>query len=196
MLIKTVFKSFIIFSYQTDSHDAIYKLSQGVVYAGQSYGLFKDVLHNEWMQTKTRKAQVVIAVLDSDSQSFSFLLLQTNKKRGEFWQNVTGKIDEGETYEDGALREVMEETGVSVELIVDMVDLKISHEFIDERKRNCHEKAYLLVLDKKWDVKIDPHEHQDHRWVAMESITPKVVKHQGNFEALEKSLNLLKHWGL
>ena len=148
------------------------------------------------MQTKTKKAQVVIAVLDSDRQTFSFLLLQTNKKRGEFWQNVTGKVDEGETYEDGGLREAIEETGLNVEHIVDMVDLKISHEFTDEKKRNCHEKAFLLVLDHKWDIKIDSHEHQDFRWVSMEAITPQAVKHQGNFEALEKSLGILKHWGL
>lgn len=148
------------------------------------------------MDHKTKKAQVVIAVLDTERQSFSFLLLQTNEKRGEFWQNVTGKIEENETFEEGGLREAIEETGLKIESIIDMIDLKISHDFIDERKRNCHEKSFLLILDEKWNVKIDPKEHKDHRWVPMEEIFDKIVKHKGNFETLQKSTHLLKHWGL
>ncbi len=148
------------------------------------------------MDHKTKKAQIVIATLDSERQSFTFLLMQTNEKRGEFWQNVTGKINETETFEEGGLREAIEETGLKIESIIDMIDLKISHDFIDERKRNCHEKSFLLILESKWDVKIDPKEHKDFRWVPMEEIFVNIVKHKGNFETLQKSAHLLKHWGL
>ena len=148
------------------------------------------------MENKTKKAQVVLAVVDTERHSFDFLLLQTNEKRGSFWQNVTGKIDEGETFEEGGLREAIEETQLNVESIVDIIDLGIAHNFIDEKKRNCHEKCFLIVLDKKWDIKIDPKEHQNFKWVQMEKVQPDLVKHQGNFEALEKSVHLVKHWGL
>ena len=147
------------------------------------------------MDKKARKSQVVLAALDSKRQSFNFLLLKTNAHRGSFWQNVTGKIEDEETYEEGALREAIEETGFNVELIVDILDLGISHDFIDERKRDVHEKAFLIVLEKMWDVKIDPKEHGEFRWVAFEDIHPEMVKYKGNFEALEKSQSLLKHWG-
>ncbi len=135
------------------------------------------------MSKKTRKAQVVIVGFNAESQSFCYLLLQTNKKRGEFWQNVTGKIDPGESYEEGALREVIEETKLNPEWIINFIDLKLSHDFIDEKNRNVHEKAFLCLIDRKFEVTIDPHEHQDYRWEELPHRAS--VKHLGNFEAIE-----------
>ncbi len=141
------------------------------------------------MAKKTRKAQVVIAALDAKSQSLAYLLLQTNVRRGEFWQNVTGKIDPGESYEDGAIREALEETSLRPEWIVNFMDLKLSHKFIDGRKRDVHEKSYLLVLDRTFDVTIDPHEHQDYVWVGEPNRNS--VEHEGNFEALLKAREIM-----
>ena len=148
------------------------------------------------MDKKTRKAQVVIAVVDPERQNFSLLLMQTNERRGSFWQNVTGKIENDETYEEGALREAMEETGLEVESIVDIVDLKISHNFIDQKKRDVHQKSFLFVLDQKWDVKMDPSEHQNFKWIALTELNREVVKYEGNYEALEKARSILKQWGV
>jgi 8-oxo-dGTP pyrophosphatase MutT (NUDIX family) len=142
------------------------------------------------MSKKTRKAQVVICGYDAHSQSLSFLLLQTNQKRGEFWQNVTGKVDPGETYEEGAIREVIEETGLNPESVVHFIDLKLSHDFIDERKRNVHEKSFLLIVDHVFPVKIDPHEHMHFRWEK--NLHRFVVKHHGNFEALERAEKIIE----
>jgi 8-oxo-dGTP pyrophosphatase MutT (NUDIX family) len=148
------------------------------------------------MEKKTKKSQIVIAAIDENRQSFSFLLLQTNKQRGHFWQNVTGKIEKDETYEEGGLREAIEETSLKVESIIDIVDLGITHTFTDERKRNVHERSFLIIADTKWDVKIDPKEHESFKWIPIEELDPDLVKHKGNFEALEKSQLLLKHWGM
>lgn len=141
------------------------------------------------MARKTRKAQVVIAGYDAQSQTVSYLLLQTNIRRGSFWQNVTGKVDAGERYEEGAVREVIEETKLKPEWIVHFIDLELSHDFIDERQRDVHEKSYLLIADRVWDVTIDPHEHQGFRWVS--EFTRGSVKHEGNFEALEKAATVI-----
>ena len=142
------------------------------------------------MARKTRKAQVVIAGYDAKSQSLAFLLMQTNVSRGSFWQNVTGKIDPGETYEEGALREVIEETKLDPAWIVNFVDLHLSHNFIDEKKRNVHEKSYLCLVDRTFPVTIDPHEHQGYRWE--QTIVRDVVKHEGNFEALQKAIKVIE----
>jgi 8-oxo-dGTP pyrophosphatase MutT (NUDIX family) len=147
------------------------------------------------MDSKRKKAQVVLAVIDEASQSFSFLLLQTNEKRGSFWQNVTGKLDGEETYEEGGLREAIEETNLDIENIVDIVDLNLSYDFTDLRGNKVHEKSFLIVLDKKWKIKIDPHEHQDHKWVSINDINGDSVKFSSNLETLQKSQHLLKHWG-
>lgn len=148
------------------------------------------------MANKTKKAQVVVAALDEEKRSFSFLLLQTNQRRGEFWQNVTGKVEKEESYEDGALRETVEESGLPIEIVVDLLDLELSHEFFDSRDRDVHEKAFLIVAERKWPIVLDPHEHQAFKWVPMNEIKSDVVKYQGNFEALEKSIHILRHWGL
>lgn len=141
------------------------------------------------MARKTRKAQVVIAGYDAKSQSVKFLLMQTNVKRGSFWQNVTGKIDEGEAYEEGALREAMEETSVHPEWMIQFIDLDLSHEFIDEKNRDVHERSFLLLLDRTFPVTIDPHEHQGFRWE--ENPERESVKHLGNFEAIQKARMIL-----
>ena len=141
------------------------------------------------MARKTRKAQIVIAGYDAQSRSFSYLLLQTNARRGEFWQNVTGKIDPGESVEQGAIREVIEETKLKPEWIVVFENLKLSHDFIDERHRNVHERSFLVIVDRVFAVTIDPHEHQSHRWVM--DFDRASVKHLGNYEALEKARKMI-----
>jgi 8-oxo-dGTP pyrophosphatase MutT (NUDIX family) len=146
------------------------------------------------MAHKTKKAQVVLAALDAENHSFLFLLMQTNEKRGSYWQNVTGKIDEGESFDEGALREAEEETGLHLDHVVEMIDLKIEHTFIDFRDRDCRERAFLVILSSPWEVKIDPHEHQAFKWVPLKDIRPDSVRYEGNYEALEKSSRILKGW--
>lgn len=148
------------------------------------------------MEQKTKKAQVVLAAIDENSQSFNFLLLQTNERRGKFWQNVTGKIEENETFEEGGLREAIEETQLQIESIVDLVDLGLSFDFTDQRQRKVHEKCFLIILDKKWDVKIDPKEHGDFKWIHQDEVQEGIVKFRSNFETLQKAKQILRHWGI
>ncbi len=147
------------------------------------------------MANKTKKAQVVVAVIDQPSQSFQFLLLQTNERRGSFWQNVTGRLEDNETFEEGGLREAIEETKLSIESIVDIVSLGLKYEFVDQRERKVTEESFLIILDSKWNVEIDPSEHQAYKWVPMSEIKPDSVKFESNYETLLKSQKILKHWG-
>lgn len=147
------------------------------------------------MDQKTKKAQVIVAAIDETSHSFQFLLLQTNERRGKFWQNVTGKIEDGETFEEGGLREAIEESGLKIESIVDIVDLGLTYEFVDQRERSVREKSFLIICDKKWDIQIDPKEHQDFKWVEQNQIEEGIVKFRSNLETLEKAKLILRHWG-
>lgn len=147
------------------------------------------------MSNKTKKCQVVLAAIDEASQSFQILLLQTNQRRGSFWQNVTGKLEDKESFEEGALREVMEETGLKLESIVEILNLNLRYDFVDQRERKVHEESFLFVLDKKWDVILDPHEHDHFKWVSMNEVERDSVKFESNYEPLKKSIALLKKWG-
>jgi dATP pyrophosphohydrolase len=147
------------------------------------------------MGNKTKKAQVVLAVIDEARHSFEFLLLRTNERRGSFWQNVTGKIEDGETIEEGGLREAIEETNLDITHIVDMLNLGLSYDFTDQRERKVHEECFLIILDQKWAIKLDPHEHVEYQWVSINDIRRESVKYLSNFETLEKASSLLRHWG-
>lgn len=148
------------------------------------------------MDQKMKKAQVIVAAIDEVSQSFQFLLLQTNERRGKFWQNVTGRLEKGETFEEGGLREAIEESGLKIESIVDIVDLGLTYDFVDQRERNVREKSFLIICDKKWDITIDPKEHQDFKWVDQKEIEEGIVKYRSNLETLEKAKLILRHWGI
>lgn len=148
------------------------------------------------MEQRTKKAQVVLAAADTVSQSFKILLLQTNERRGRFWQNVTGKIEDHETFEEGALREAIEETQLSLDAIVDMIDLNLSFEFQDSRRRKVFEKCFLFILDETWQIKIDPNEHQDFKWISLSEIKEGIVAFPSNYQTLEKAKKILRHWGV
>jgi 8-oxo-dGTP pyrophosphatase MutT (NUDIX family) len=148
------------------------------------------------MNQKTKKAQVLIAAIDNTSHSFKFLLLQTNEQRGKFWQNVTGKIEGDETFEEGGLREAIEETQLNIETIVDIVDLGLSYDFTDQRGRKVHEKSFLIICDKMWDITIDPKEHQAYKWINQDEVEEGIVKYRSNLEPLEKAKLILRNWGV
>ena len=146
------------------------------------------------MANKTKKAQIVLAAIDEASHSFHFLLLQTNERRGLFWQNVTGKLEDNETFEEGGLREAIEETNLPIDKIVDIIDLNLRFDFIDLRERNVREECFLIILDGKWEIKLDSHEHSNFKWVPLNEIKNDSVKFESNYEALQKSIGLLKKW--
>jgi 8-oxo-dGTP pyrophosphatase MutT (NUDIX family) len=148
------------------------------------------------MNQKTKKAQVILAAIDNESQSFKFLLLQTNERRGKFWQNVTGKIETEETFEEGGLREAIEETQLNIETIVDIVDLGLSYEFTDQRGRKVYEKSFLIICDAKWEIKIDPKEHIAFKWIEQSEVEEGIVKYRSNLETLEKAKLILRNWGV
>ena len=157
---------------------------------------FNQLADNQRMEQKTKKAQVVLAAIDEASQNFKFLLLQTNERRGKFWQNVTGKVEAEETFEEGGLREAIEETQLDLESIVDLVDLGLEYKFTDQHGRKVQEKCFLIILDKTWKVKIDPKEHVDLKWISPSEIQDGIVKYQSNLETLQKAKLILRHWGI
>jgi 8-oxo-dGTP pyrophosphatase MutT (NUDIX family) len=147
------------------------------------------------MKEITRKAQVVLAAFDSSRQKFFFLLLRTNQRRGLFWQNITGKVEHGESFEDGALREAMEETGLKAEMLVDLRDLQMAFEFTDQYQRQVKEKVFLLITQAPWEITLDPSEHAEFKWLSEDEVHATVVKFPSNGEALMKALQELKRWG-
>lgn len=84
----------------------------------------------------TLKVQVVIY----HPKTEEFLILQTNERRGGFWQNVTGSVESNENILDAARRELIEETSLEID---DIRILDIEFKFEDQWKRSVQEKCFL-----------------------------------------------------
>lgn len=146
------------------------------------------------MEGRQRKVQVVLAAISPEGV-WSFLVFRTNPERGSFWQNVTGSVEEGETFEEAALREAQEESGLAIEHIVDIEDLNLVHHFLDRWKRKVEEHTFLIVLEGQWKPRLDPHEHVDWKWLEINEVEDNCLEWPSNVEALEKASLLLKRMG-
>jgi 8-oxo-dGTP pyrophosphatase MutT (NUDIX family) len=91
------------------------------------------------------------------------------------WQCVTGKLEPGERIVDGALREVVEETGlgpVDLEAVFDTDLVNWFHEPQGDTLR-C-EAVFAARVRSDAEVRLS-HEHDDARWLTPEDARPMVV---------------------
>ncbi len=134
-----------------------------------------------------RKVQTTIFYCDNERIKH-FLLLKMNKKRGLYWQNVTGGVEKNEDFEEAALREAKEETGLKKKNIKKLTYLDFEFQFHDQWGNDVLEKVYALEVAQPWDILIDPSEHCEYKWVAETDIHPKIVHFETNFQAIKKVL--------
>lgn len=125
-------------------------------------------------------------------QGDRFLLLKTTEKRGAFWQPVTGKVEDEESLEQGALREAREESGL---MFGDQLPLPLDFEFEFEGKWGpAREVAFALEAPDGREgfpqILIDPTEHQDFAWLRKDEVLER-LKWPSNRQAFEKLLEYL-----
>lgn len=145
---------------------------------------------------KIKREKVQVVVLFSRSKSFDILLLQTNEKRGSFWQNVTGGVDfEDENQLAAATREVEEEIGIKP---LKVFDINLDFFFTDRWETDVSEKSYLALFsekDKK-HITLDPKEHRDFKIKSINKIETSDYKYESNYKAFRKSVSFLEEKGL
>lgn len=100
----------------------------------------------------------------------TFLLLRrspTDSGAG-IYENPGGGVDEGETLEQAALREVFEETGITIPA-VNLLPLDIFEFHNLETGKHKVKFAFSVVLDEKPDIKLSD-DHDDFVFLSREEI--------------------------
>jgi lipoyl(octanoyl) transferase len=90
------------------------------------------------------------------------LLLERTPERGGFWQPVTGRIEEGESPDEAAARELLEETGLAAEV----APLGYCHAFGIPRGMSfqvVEETAYAACMRTEPEVRLSS-EHSRYGW--------------------------------
>jgi dATP pyrophosphohydrolase len=105
-----------------------------------------------------------------------FLLLERRKPPG-FWQSVTGSLEWGETADACARRELIEETGITQGVLVNLQWTQVyeilpafGKKYAPGVHRNM-EHAFALKLKERVHVHLSDSEHVRYRWLpAAEAI--------------------------
>ncbi|MDH5393338.1 MAG: dihydroneopterin triphosphate diphosphatase [Gammaproteobacteria bacterium] len=114
-----------------------------------------------------RPESVLIVVCTGDQR---VLLMQRLQPEG-FWQSVTGSLEENETAQETAQRELFEETGLSD---VDVIDSGIQNIYpihagwrhrYDEKIQYNKETVFIARLSAECEIQFSADEHREYRWL-------------------------------
>jgi 8-oxo-dGTP pyrophosphatase MutT (NUDIX family) len=137
--------------------------------------------------------QVQGILFRNTDRGIEYLLLKTTPEREDFWQPVTGGLEEGETEPEALKREVSEETGIKniVRVIenVDYFEYPGAHfvkgfDFIKEY-------VFGVEVDPEQKIIIDGKEHSQFKWCGYQEAC-ELLKWEENKRALSRLNELLK----
>ncbi len=119
------------------------------------------------MQTQKRPESVLVVIYTLGGE---FLLLERRKPPG-FWQSVTGSLEWGESADLAARREVIEETGITQGVLVNLqwtqsfeIWPSFGKIYAPGITRNL-EHAFSLRLQHREDVTLSEREHLQYLWL-------------------------------
>jgi lipoyl(octanoyl) transferase len=153
---------------------------------------FAEVFERELVPVPETLRLVKVLIHDGDR----VLLLHRRPERGNFWQPITGSIEDGELPLATARREILEETGHTGEpesmdltqsFLIDSVYLAARYPAPVIASEVCFE----AHLDSSLPIRIDPDEHDDWGWFGIGEAyeTIRWTDDREALEQLEKRLN-------
>lgn len=112
---------------------------------------------------------VRIVLIDENGRMYAQHRAPTKYPFPSHWDNsVAGHVDEGETYEEAAYRELGEETGITDELPLEEMHYYKSEESSDGRKLNRFTKLFRATIDSSHPITLDPTEADKGQWFTRE----------------------------
>jgi dATP pyrophosphohydrolase len=140
------------------------------------------------MKEAFRKALVVIVWRSQPGAAdVKVLILKLLGKRGGFWQTVTGGVEKGESFAEGALREAVEETGLRFDREPQYLGLEQTFE--SRHGSASNEKAFYLPVfggSAPPEPKLDGKEHDEFAWITPAAAAAQ-VRYPFNARAIERA---------
>jgi len=143
-----------------------------------------------------KKIGAGILFFAKDTKRFLILLRNPKVHKGNTWSTVGGKVEPGESAEEGAVRETREEIEFD-----DDIDLKPLYTFRkikynEIKKINVIFKyyTYLAKLDHEFKPKLN-WENVDYKWVTLSELLEIEIKHPGLRELVARKHKLLRYLG-
>jgi len=132
-----------------------------------------------------KKVQVIVLTTTKPEK---VLLLKTNKKRGGFWQNITGSVEREESFIEAAEREIAEEINLTEG---EIVELDHSFIFTDRYQREVIERPLILLLEEVPASLELSEEHDDYRWIPIDDVQESHFEYESNYDAYVMAV---KYW--
>ena len=129
------------------------------------------------------------------AESTNRVLMLQRKDDLEFWQSVTGTLEEGETSWQAAVREVKEETGIDIIAehlnLIDCNESVVFEIFPHFRYKyapnvtHCREHWFLVAVKQEFEPILS--EHLAYRWLEAKQAA-ELTKSPNNAKVIEKYL--------
>lgn len=138
----------------------------------------------------TKEVSAGGVVYRRDGERIDVVLASRRTRRGELaWGLAKGGIEEGETKEDAAIREVREETGLTAEIEADLGDTKYMYVWDDLRiRKTVH---FFLMRATGGDPADRDDEMEDVQWFPLERALKRAA-YRGEREVLGRAAELLR----
>ena len=140
--------------------------------------------------------QIEAILFRKNDGKIQYLLLKRllNLRYGDFWQPITGGLEEGETKIEALKREVREETGIKniIKIIEDVHYYEFQDfPFMEYLKKHGHpckhlkEYAFGVEVSANEQVVLDGKEHSEFKWCSFQEAL-RLLKWKENKDALKK----------
>lgn len=122
------------------------------------------------------------AILFLKENPIKYLVMHYTPNRGDHWDFPKGHMDEGETEEETAIREVFEETGLEFDFFSGFREIIT----FSPRPDRIKDVVFFLGIPKTTDVKYMKDETYEHKWLTYEEAL-QLLTFENSRELLKKA---------